>query len=357
MFHALTLRDVRRETDACVSLSFEVPEELDAAFAFAPGQYLTLRTHLDGEEVRRSYSLCTAPGDGDLRVAVKTVPGGAFSTWARDLSPGDVLDVAVPEGRFTPAPDPAPGRHVLGVAAGSGITPVMSVLRHVLATEPTARVTLVYGNRTTADVIFREALSDLKDSHLGRLQVVHVLSREGAEVALHEGRVDAERIHRLCATLLDPADLDEVFVCGPQEMSVAVRAALLAEGVDPHRVHVELFGTPSAAPAPPVDLTAAGVPATVVLHGRASSVSVKPGETLLDAGRRAGLDLPWSCHAGVCATCRAHVTGEVEMAANYSLEPWELEAGFRLTCQARPCAGADGADGADRAPLVVDFDA
>lgn len=345
----LTVADVRRETDECVSVAFAVPDELRPAYSFSAGQYLTLRAVLGGEEVRRSYSLCTAPGDGELRVAVKQVPGGLMSTWAATLRPGDVVDVLPPEGRFTPAPDPAAHRHVLGIAAGSGITPVIGIARHVLATEPTARFTLVYGNRTTASVVFREALSDLKDRYLGRLRVVHVLSREGADVPLHEGRVDAAKLRRLCETVLDPADLDEVFVCGPQEMSVGLRAALLDLGVDAHRVHVELFGTGDEArraPAP-VDTSVPGASAVVVLHGRSTVVPVAPGETVLDAGRRAGLDLPWSCHAGVCATCRAKVTGAVEMAVNHSLEPWELEAGYRLTCQSRAVSD----------DLVVDYDA
>lgn len=346
--HALTVADVRRETDECVSVAFEVPDALRAAYSFTAGQYLTLRTVLDGVEVRRSYSLCTAPGDGELRVAVKQVPGGVMSGWVATLRPGDVVDVLPPEGRFTPAPDPAPHRHVLGIAAGSGITPVIGIARHVLATEPTARVTLVYGNRTTASVVFREALSDLKDRYLGRLRVVHVLSREGADVPLHEGRVDADKLRRLCATVLDPADLDEVFVCGPQEMSVGLRAALLELGVDAHRVHVELFGTDEARRArPPVDTSAPGASAVVVLRGRSTTVPVARGETVLDAGRRAGLDLPWSCHAGVCATCRAKVTGAVEQAVNHSLEPWELDAGYRLTCQST----------AVDEDLVVDYDA
>jgi ring-1,2-phenylacetyl-CoA epoxidase subunit PaaE len=346
VFHSLAVADVRRETDECVSLAFDVPDDLAADFAFAPGQYLTLRTTVDGEEVRRSYSLCTAPGDGELRVAVKQVPGGVFSAWAATLAPGDTVEVMAPDGRFTPAPDPKPHRHVIGVAAGSGITPVMGIVRHVLATEPTARVTLVYGNRTSASVVFREALADLKDRHLDRLRVVHVLSREGADVPLHEGRVDGAKVRALCSTLIDPADVDEVFVCGPQEMSVAVRAAFLDLGVDAHRVHVELFGTVTLPP-PPVDTTVAGATATVVLHGRSSRVPVAPGETVLDAGRRAGLELPWSCHAGVCATCRAKVVGEVEMAVNHSLEPWELAAGYRLTCQSTAVSE----------DLVVDYDA
>lgn len=336
--------DVRRETDACLSLAFEQPE----GFTFSPGQYLTLRAVVDGVELRRSYSICTAPGDGELRVAVKQVPGGAFSSYVESsVKVGDVMDVTGPDGRFTPAPDPAEHRHLVGIAAGSGITPVLGIVRHVLATEPTARVTVVYGNRTVDSIVFRDDLADLKDRYLGRLRVVHVLSREGMDLPLHTGRIDGAKIDELMRGVLSADDIDEVFVCGPQEMSVAVRGALLAAGVDAHRVHVELFGTPTA-PAPmPVDPTAGSVRARVVLHGRTKEIDVAPGETVLDAGRRAGMDLPWSCAAGVCATCRAKVTGEVAMAVNHSLEPWELEAGYRLTCQSR----------AREQDLVVDYDA
>ncbi len=348
MFHTLRVADVRQETDECVSLAFDVPADLAGDYQFLPGQYLTLRTVLDGVEVRRSYSICSAPGDGELRVAVKQVPDGAFSGYvASSVRSGALLDVMVPQGRFTPHPDPRPYRHVVGIAAGSGITPVIGIIRHVLGTEPTARVTVVYGNRRSASAIFREALADLKDRYLDRLRVVHVLSREGTDLALTSGRVDGDKVRLLCRALLDPADIDEVFLCGPQEMSVSVRAALLAEGVDAHRVHVELFGTPTAPPPPPLRASATGALATVVLHGISSPVEVRAGETLLDAGRRTGMELPWSCTAGVCATCRAKVTGEVEMAANHSLEPWELAAGYRLTCQSRAV---------DR-ELVVDYDA
>ncbi len=336
--------DVRRETDTCLSVALQPPE----GFTWLPGQYLTFRVVLDGVEVRRSYSVCTAPGDGELRVAVKQVPDGLFSSYvASSVHEGDVVEVLGPEGRFTPLPDPAPHRHVLGVAAGSGITPVLGVLRHVLATEPTARVTLVYGNRTASSIVFREQLADLKDAYLERLRVIHVLSREGADIPLHSGRIDADKVRALMASVLSAADVDEVFVCGPQEMSVAVRGALLEAGVDAHRVHVELFGTPTP-PAPVVtDPTAGAVRATVVLHGRSSEIEVAPGETVLEAGRRAGLELPWSCTAGVCATCRAKVGGEVDMAVNHSLEPWELDAGYRLTCQSRP----------RNQDLLVDYDA
>jgi ring-1,2-phenylacetyl-CoA epoxidase subunit PaaE len=347
-FHQVRVADVRRETDECLSIALDVPPELAEEFRYAPGQYLTFRTLLDGAEVRRSYSICTAPSDDEVRVAVKQVPGGAFSSYvASAVHRGDVLEVMGPEGRFTPAPDPKPHRHVLGIAAGSGITPVLGIVRHVLATEPTARVTVVYGNRTASSIVFRDQLAGLKDRYLDRLRVIHVLSREGSEIPLHGGRIDGPKVRTLLSTVLDPADVDEVFICGPQEMSVTVRGALLEAGIDAHRVHVELFGTPTPPPPPPADPTAGAVRAKVVLHGRTSEVEVAPGETVLDAGKRAGLELPWSCTAGVCATCRAKVTGSVVMAVNHSLEPWELEAGYRLTCQSR----------ARSEDLVVDYDA
>jgi ring-1,2-phenylacetyl-CoA epoxidase subunit PaaE len=347
-FHQVRVADVRRETDECLSVALDIPPELADEFRYSPGQYLTFRTVIDGSEVRRSYSICTAPSDDEVRVAVKQVPGGAFSSYvAASVQRGDVLEVMGPEGRFTPAADPKPHRHVVGFAAGSGITPVLGIVRHVLATEPTARVTVVYGNRTASSIVFREQLAGLKDRYLDRMRVVHVLSREGADVPLHTGRIDGPKVRQLLASVLDAGDIDEVFICGPQEMSVTVRAALLEAGVDAHRLHVELFGTPTPPPPPPPRPGAGAVRAKIVLRGRTSEVEVAPGETVLDAGRRAGLELPWSCTAGVCATCRARVEGPVDMAVNHSLEPWELDAGYRLTCQSRPRSE----------DLLVDYDA
>ncbi|GAC1611570.1 MAG: phenylacetate-CoA oxygenase/reductase subunit PaaK [Mycobacteriales bacterium] len=346
-WHRLRVEQLRQETDDCVSLCLAVPPELAAAFAFRPGQYLTFRIVIDGEEVRRSYSICAAPGDGELRVAVKQVPGGQFSSVIRHVKVGDALDTLTPTGRFVPAAEPTAGRHVLAVAAGSGITPVLGIVRHVLATEPSARVTVIYGNRTVAGIIFRTELADLKDHYLDRLRVLHVLSQEQTEIPLFTGRIDAGKTRTLLRTVLSAPDLDEVFICGPQEMSVAVRAALVDGGVNAHRIHVELFGTPTPPPPPQVDPTAGSVRARIVLGGLTRQIEVGPGETVLAAGRRAGLDLPWSCAAGVCATCRAHVEGTVEMAVNHALEPWELAAGYRLTCQSRPCGGE----------IVVDYDA
>src|SRR3954447_2197014 len=210
-FLPLRVADLRRETDECLSVALDVPPEHVDDFRYQPGQYLTFRTVLDGVELRRSYSICTAPSDSELRVAVKQVPGGAFSSYiASSVKPGDLIDVLPPEGRFTPAPDPKARRHVVGVAAGSGITPVIGIVRHVLATEPTARVTIVYGNRTASSIVFREQLAGLKDRYLERLRVLHVLSREGSEIPLHDGRIDAQKVRQLLSTVLDPEDIDEV---------------------------------------------------------------------------------------------------------------------------------------------------
>ena len=357
-FHALAVAEVRRETPDAVSVALSVPPDLRDAFRFTPGQYLTLRRAFDGEEVRRSYSICSGPDDGELRVGVKRVPGGRFSTWiAESLKPGDTLDASPPEGRFGLVPDPAAApRTVLGVACGSGITPVLSIARGLLAREPRSRVVLLYGNRSASDIMFREALEDLKDRHLARLTVVHVLSREKHELAALHGRLDRERVLSLVPGLVRPGEVAAAFLCGPSGMAEAATDALLSLGVLPERIHVERF-TPAggvAAPraAAPRRPAAADTPPAamleVVSEGVTRTVPVLPDETVLEAGLRAGLDLPWSCRNGMCCTCRAKVTaGEVAMDVNYSLQPWETEAGFVLTCQSRPKTPA----------VAVDYDA
>ncbi len=358
-FHALTVAEVRRETPGAVSVALAVPPDLREAFRFAPGQYLTLRRAFDGEEVRRSYSICSGLDDGELRVGIKRVPGGRFSTWiAEVLKPGDTLEAIPPEGRFGLQPDPAAApRTVLGIACGSGVTPVLSIARGLLAREPRSRVVLLYGNRGASDVMFREALEDLKDRHLARFTVVHVLSREKHELAALHGRLDRERIASLVPGLVRPGEIAAAFLCGPSGMAEAAPGALVSLGVMPERIHVERF-TPAggvAAPAiarqPGAAAAADAPPAAmleVVSEGVTRAVPMLPGETVLEAGLRAGLDLPWSCRGGMCCTCRAKVTGgEVAMDVNYSLQPWETQAGFVLTCQSRP-----------RTPAVaVDYDA
>jgi ring-1,2-phenylacetyl-CoA epoxidase subunit PaaE len=350
-FHPLRVADVRRETEDTVSVSFEVPAELAEEFRFSPGQFLTFRVpNADGEPVRRSYSICSGLDDGDLRVAVKRLESGVFGVLANDsLKIGDTVEVLAPLGRFTTSMDPDRAASYLMIAAGSGITPVMSLMRTVLARQPGSRITLLYGNRGPSSIIFRDLLHDLKDQHLQRLQVIHVFSREGQAVPLLNGRITGEKLRELGASMLDLTAYDEVFVCGPEPMTMAVREALVDLGVTPARVHLELFGSHTP---PPVRATGGDsgdrVLLEVVLGGIRTKVEALPGDTVLEAASRAGLDMPFSCKGGVCATCRARVEdGAVEMAVNYALEPWEVDAGFVLTCQSRPTTPS----------LVVDYDA
>jgi ring-1,2-phenylacetyl-CoA epoxidase subunit PaaE len=340
-FHRLTIADVRQETADAVSVAFAVPADLAADYAFAPGQYLTLRRPGQAEDIRRSYSICSGPDDGELRVAIKKVDGGLFSTWAHvALKAGDGIDVMTPTGRFGVAPAPEAARVHVGFAAGSGITPILSIIRGMLTNEPQSRFFLFYGNRSMADMLFREALEDLKDRFLGRFSVFHVLSREEQDVPILNGRLDAEKVGLALRHLVPAASVDHAFVCGPADMSEAVAGALKAAGVAAEKIHVERFvsaldGSPRPAPARPLAPDAPGRAATLTVDGKRREVAVADGESILDAALRAGMDLPYACKGGMCCTCRAKlVAGEARMAVNYSLEPWEIEAGFILTCQA-----------------------
>jgi ring-1,2-phenylacetyl-CoA epoxidase subunit PaaE len=350
VFHPLRVCDVRRETADTVSVAFEVPAELAEAYTFEPGQHLTLRIPgPDGDEVRRSYSISSGLDDGELRVAVKNIAGGLFGAYAATtLKPGDVLDVMTPVGRFTTTLDPAHEKSYLGVAAGSGITPVISLVRSVLAREPHSRFTLVYGNRGPSSVIFKDALDDLKDRYLARFEILHVFSREQQAVPLLNGRLSGEKIRALATSLLDVPSYDEIFLCGPEPMTLEARDTFAELGADPTHVHLELFGSiaPSA-PRPHAD-TADRRLLTFVYNGVKTEVEAHPDDTVLEAGELAGLELPYSCRGGVCSTCRAKVLeGAVEMDHNYALQPWETDAGFVLTCQSHPTTDA----------VVVDYDA
>jgi len=343
-FFPLRVASVRALTDDAIAATFDPhPAFRD----FVPGQYSTLRTTIDGRDVRRCYSLCSAPGE-PLRVGIKLLPGGVFSDWAAtSLRPGVAIDVAPPEGRFGVAIDPAAAHVYAAFAAGSGITPVLSILKSVLAREPNSRCFLFFGNRATKSIMFRDELEDLKDRHMSRLSVFHVLSRETQELEILDGRLDAAKIPAL--TRLFPAP-DRVFVCGPQAMIEGLEPALAAAGIPPDRIQVERF-TPAADGATmrvvvPPDAPAAAI-ATLILDGARIDVKVATGETIVDAAVRAGLDPPFSCRAGMCCTCRARlIEGRATMLTNYSLEPWETEAGYILTCQARP----------DTARVTVDYD-
>lgn len=338
-FHRLRVTAVDRLTADSAALTFAVPPGLEEAFRFRPGQHLTLRRVVGDQDLRRTYSVCSSAAGGPLRVAVKRLEGGLFSTWVLDgLRAGDELEVLPPAGRFGPAVDPARARRYGLVAAGSGITPVLSIAWTVLEVEPASEVVLVYGNRTSGDVMFLEELADLKDRFPDRLQVLHVLSREEQESELLSGRIDRDRLQRLLDTLL--VGIDEWYLCGPFAMVTEGRQTLLDAGADPSSVHIELFHADAPPPrerrAPSGSSGAATV--TVQLHGRSTTLSVeKDGGSVLDAVLAVRADAPFACKGGVCGTCRARcVSGSVEMDVNYALEPDELEAGVVLTCQSHP---------------------
>src|SRR5437762_12595968 len=351
-FHRLAVNDRRRESKDAVSLTFEIPDELRDDYRFEPGQYLTLRTSMDGEEVRRSYSICSGPDDGELRIAVKKVDGGAFSSWAADeLKAGDELDVMTPTGRFGIAHAPGEARIYVGFAAGSGITPILSIVKGVLAREPSSRFFLFYGNRSTSNMLFLEELEELKDRFMQRLSLFHVISGEEQDIPILHGRLDGEKVRVLLRSLVPASNVDHVFICGPTGMSEDIEATCRDLGIAADRIHVERFvsglgGKPR--PRAPVPVSAPPkAMASLIIDGKRREVPVAEGEAILDAATRAGVDLPFACKGGMCSTCRAKlVEGDAQMEVNYSLEPWELSAGFILTCQARPTS--------DR--VVVDYD-
>lgn len=352
-FHTLTVDDVRQETRDTIVASFAVPEPLRAQFAFTQGQHLTLRAKVNGEDLRRSYSICSAVQDGDLRVAIKRTPGGQFSTWANDtLKAGATIDVMPPMGHFHLPLDAASHRRYLGFAAGSGITPLLSIVKTTLAAESGSSFTLVYGNRASASVIFREELAELKDRYGTRLSLVYVMSREQQDIELFNGRITREKCDQLFARWIAVADHDAAFVCGPESMMHDVSAALQAAGMPKASIKVELF----AASIPRKSHVTQSRPVIgrqeceviVVMDGNQRSfMMAKEKESVLDAGLRQGVDLRYACKGGVCATCRCKVLeGKVEMDANFALEDYEIARGFVLSCQAFPVS--------DR--LVVDFD-
>jgi ring-1,2-phenylacetyl-CoA epoxidase subunit PaaE len=351
-FHRLAIRDLRRETSDAVSMTFAIPAGLAQDYAFAPGQYLTLRTMLDGEEVRRSYSICSSPDDHELRIAVKKVDGGAFSSWALDeLKSGDELDVMTPTGRFGVAHAPEEARVHVGFAAGSGITPILSIVRGILAREPNSRFFLFYGNRATNGILFRQTLEELKDRFMGRLSVFHVLSQEEQDLPILHGRLDRDKVNVLLRAMVPAAAVDHVFVCGPVAMSEEIEASCIGLGIPAERIHVERFVSEfGGKPRPKVVIAPEAPPkavASLIVDGKRKDVPIAEGEAILDAALRAGMDLPYACKGGMCSTCRAKIVeGETTMDVNYSLEPWELEAGFVLTCQAHPVSER----------VVVDYD-
>ncbi len=354
-FHSLKVASVARNTRDAVVVTFDLPADLNEVFRFRPGQYLTLRTQLDGEEVRRSYSICSAPEDGVLRVAIKQVEEGVFSSWAnQQLQPGQTLEVMAPAGNFTLDFDAANQRHYVAFAVGSGITPVLSLVKTALSAEPESTFTLFFGNRASSSVLFREEIEDLKNRYMERFSLVYIMSRETQDIELFNGRLDGDKVEQLLDTWLAGREADYVFVCGPQTMTESVVERLAARGLDKSRVKFELFGAPKG---PRSLRTGRDTPAapgkgqcevTVIQDGYQRSFTIaKNQDNVLDAALAQGVELPYSCKGGVCSTCRCKVIeGEVDMDANFALEDYEVARGFVLSCQSYPVT--------DR--LVLDFD-
>lgn len=343
-FHKLRIASATPETEEALTLTFNIQPELLPTFAFHPGQYLTLRTTVQGEELRRSYSICSGPGQ-PLRIAIKRVEDGRFSTWAHEaLIPGHEIDVLPPAGRFILPPATTP-RSILAIAAGSGITPILAILKSVLHAEPASQAALLYGSRTTASILFRDELEALKDKHLDRLSLLHVLSREQQDIPTTSGRLDGPKLAAILPSLYPGPLPDLAFLCGPGPLIQTATAALMAAGLPPSRILTERFSVEGEPQRKSTRRLAATPRATAVAHatariiadGVSTLVPVAENEPILDAALRAGLDLPYSCRAGMCSTCRARVIeGAVTMDVNYGLEPWETTQGYVLTCQAHP---------------------
>ncbi len=357
IFHQLKISEVVRETEEAISVAFDVPEDLSKDYEYIQGQHLTLKTDVGGEEIRRSYSICSAVGDGQLKVAIKQIEGGLFSTYAnQSLTQGQSLDVMVPQGRFYTPLSAENKKHYLFIAAGSGITPIFSILKTVLQTEKESRITLIYGNKTVSSILFLEQLEDLKDTYPGRVNMLHILSREEQDAELFNGRINREKCEALFKGALDIAAIDEAFLCGPEQMILDVKDFLEERGLSKDHIHFELFITDAAIAAAQkpkrdahADDASPSHTVTVILDGQKTEVAIpEEGVSILDAALEKGVDLPFACKGGVCCTCRAKVIqGDVRMDLNYALEDDEVEEGFVLTCQTHPLTD----------DVVVDFDA
>lgn len=349
-FYPLRVRSVDPLTDDAVAVTFEVPSHLTDEFRYLPGQHVTIRAEIDGADVRRSYSICANANRGHLRVGIKRLEGGAFSTWATSkLAPGDLLEVMPPVGEFTIQPDPMARHHYAAIVAGSGITPVLSLVATTLESEPDSRWTLIYGNRGANSIMFLDEVEGLKDRYPDRIHLIHVLSREQPDLDLYAGRIDADKLERFFGSVIDFDSVDSWYLCGPFEMVTEARKLIEGRGVEPERVHDELFFAGPVDPAAivPPETIEGSVELRVTLGGRATVTRMDPEMSVLDAAIRVRSELPFSCKGGMCATCKARVIeGEVTMDKNYALVDSEVAAGYVLTCQSHPVG--------DR--LVVDYD-
>lgn len=339
-FYPLSVASLDRLTEDAVAVTFEVPEDLADRFRYLPGQHVTVKAEIDDHDVRRSYSVCANANTGALRVGVKRLEGGLFSTWATsELREGAVLEVMPPVGEFTIDPDPSLSRHYAAIVAGSGITPVLSLVSTTLESEPHSRWTVILGNRSANSIMFLDEIEGLKDSYPDRFHLIHVLSRETPDVDLYAGRIDAGKLERLFSTVVDADSVDEWFLCGPYDLVATARKFIEGNGVGSDRVHDELF---FAGPLEPSQISEpkeiqGSVSLRVTLGGRATETRMDPEMAILDAGSRVRTELPFSCKGGMCATCKARLTeGEVRMDKNYALTDAELEAGYILTCQSHP---------------------
>lgn len=354
-FHSLRIKEIRKETPECVSVLFDIPDELKNDFRFKQGQSLTMRTLINNEEVRRTYSICSSPLDNEVRVAIKKVDGGLFSSFANErLKAGDTLEVMEPVGKFYTELDPSQKKNYLAIAAGSGITPVLSLIKTTLATEPLSHFTLLYGNRTRASIIFFEELEALKNKYLTRFNFINTLSRERTEASVNYGRINIEKLTEL-SKLLDYPNLDEIFICGPEEMIFCVKNFLEQKDINEKKIHFELFNTSGQNRKSGVPSRESGVKSgpqskiTVKVDGRSFDfdLSLNSDTTILDAALKQGVDLPFACKGGMCCTCKARLLeGEVEMDVHWGLEHEEVERGYILTCQSHP----------KTEKVVVDFD-
>ena len=362
-FHPLRIKEVRKETPECVSVLFEIPEDLKKGFQFKQGQSLTMRTSIANEEVRRTYSICSSPLDNEIRVAIKKVDGGLFSTFAnKDLKKGDTLEVMEPVGKFYTDLEPRQKKNYLAFAAGSGITPVLSLIKTTFATEVSSTFTLVYGNKSRGSIIFFDELEGLKNKYLQRFNFINILSREKTDAAINSGRINIDKLMEL-AKLIDYEKMDETFICGPEEMIFSIKAFLEQKGIDKKKIHFELFTTPGAknptAIGSEVSSRWLAARESEVVEGTKSKITIKldgrsfdfdlgfNDDPILDAALKQGADLPYACKGGVCCSCKARlIEGEVEMEVHWGLEEEEIEQGYILTCQSHP----------KTEKVIVDFD-